>query len=712
MLDSLSIRLKIILLSGLCLLGVIGLIVSMNLYQGNQNSRLISTSSSKMLTDSGETLLLAKAAEQAGNLQRAFGNNLLLITALSDQTIQLRNMAAQRGLPAASLREELNQSLKTTFEHNPQILGLWLVFEPNALEGQDSAFVNDAPRASNEKGRFASAWNRGGGESLNILIPEADLHKTELSISGTPYNSWYTCPRDTGRACLLSPYADTQAGQVQLMTTLSIPLIADGKVIGTLGVDLALGALQAAASGAQRTLFNGSGSMLIVSDSGVLAAYSKDAGQVAKPVSVTLGEQGKTILAAVAQKKPAVLAENDLIRAVYPVAPIPDAAAWGVVIDLPKQVLLADSIALQALLDQTQTRDTLESLLVAIGAGLLGLLLIWLTASGVTRPINSVAQMLKAIASGDGDLTQRLHYRKKDELGELVNGFNRFLDKLQPTIAQIKQSITDARGTADQSSEISRQTSEGMQVQFREIDQLATASNEMSATAHEVAHSASNAAQAARGADQASRDGISLIERSTRDITALASEVSKAVSEVEALAVNSEQIGSVLEVIRSIAEQTNLLALNAAIEAARAGESGRGFAVVADEVRNLAKRTQDSVEEIRLVIERIQTGTRGVVATMHSSQTLAQDNAGQIHQAVQALSKISEAVTVISDMNLQIASAAEEQSAVAEEVNRNVSTIRGVTETLTVQAAESAQISSQLNARANQQMKLMDQFRV
>lgn len=382
------------------------------------------------------------------------------------------------------------------------------------------------------------------------------------------------------------------------------------------------------------------------------------------------------------------------------------------VIDLPKQVLLADSVALQTVLDQTQTRDTLESLLVAIGSGLLGLLLIWFTASGVTRPINSVAQMLKAIASGDGDLTQRLHYRKKDELGELVNGFNRFLDKLQPTVAQIKQSITDARGTADQSSEIARLTSEGMQVQFREIDQLATASNEMSATAHEVAHSASNAAQAARGADQASRDGITLIERSTQDINALAREVSKAVTEVEALAVNSEQIGSVLEVIRSIAEQTNLLALNAAIEAARAGESGRGFAVVADEVRNLAKRTQDSVEEIRMVIERIQTGTRGVVATMHSSQTLAQDNAGQIHQAVQALGKISDAVTVISDMNLQIASAAEEQSAVAEEVNRNVSTIRGVTETLTEQAAESAQISSQLNARANQQMKLMDQFRV
>lgn len=712
MIDALSIRLKIILLSGLCLMGVIGLIVYMNLYQGDQNNRLISASSSKMLTDSGESLLQAKAGEQARNLEHVFGNSLLLISALADQVNNLRNMASQRGLPAATLREELNHSVKITFEHNPQILGFWLVYEPNALDGKDSEFVNDAARASNESGRFSSAWNRGGGQSMSLMITEIDLQNTELSISGTANNSWYTCPRDTRRTCLTAPYAVTLDGQAQVMTTLSMPLIADGKVIGTLGVDLALGALQAAASDAQRTLFEGSGSMLIVSDSGVLAAYSKDAGQVGKPVSITMGEDGKAILAALTQKKPLVLAQNDLIRAVYPVSPIPDAPAWGVVIDLPKQVLLADSVALQTLLDQTQTRDTLKSLLVAIGAGLLGLLLIGFTASGVTRPINSVAQMLKAIASGDGDLTQRLHYRKKDELGELVNWFNRFLDKLQPTVAQIKQSITDARGTADQSSEIARLTSEGMQVQFREIDQLATASNEMSATAHEVAHSASSAAQAARGADQASREGITLIERSTQDINALAREVSKAVTEVEALAVNSEQIGSVLEVIRSIAEQTNLLALNAAIEAARAGESGRGFAVVADEVRNLAKRTQDSVEEIRMVIERIQTGTRGVVATMHSSQTLAQDNAGQIHQAVQALGKISDAVTVISDMNLQIASAAEEQSAVAEEVNRNVSTIRGVTETLTEQAAESAQISSQLNARANQQMKLMDQFRV
>jgi methyl-accepting chemotaxis protein len=540
---------------------------------------------------------------------------------------------------------------------------------------------------------------------------EEDMTKTTLNLSGTPYNIWYTCPRDSKRTCLLDPYADTVGGKEVLMTTISTPLLVDGKTIGVVGVDIALNALQAAAVDSQRDLFNSAGHMLIVSGTGVMAAYSTDAAKVGKSIDETLGADGKDILQLLSGGAPKILQQGDLIRAVYPVSRSRrQGLGRG---DRFAQTSVAGRLGEAASgarrrpakrHDQSRWRgdhcrpDRLAADL-ADGFG--------------RHPADQQrGPDAQGIASGDGDLTQRLHYSKKDELGELVNWFNRFLDKLQPTIAQIKQSITEARGTADQSSEIARQTSEGMQVQFREIDQVATASNEMSATAHDVANSASNAANAAKGADQSAREGMSIIERSTRDINQLADEVSKAVTEVEALAVNSEQIGSVLEVIRSIAEQTNLLALNAAIEAARAGESGRGFAVVADEVRNLAKRTQDSVEEIRLVIERIQSGTRGVVATMHSSQTQAHSNAGQIQQAVQALSKISDAVTVISDMNLQIASAAEQQSAVAEEVNRNVSAIRTVTETLTGQANESAQISSQLNNLTTHQMKLMDQFRV
>ncbi len=379
---------------------------------------------------------------------------------------------------------------------------------------------------------------------------------------------------------------------------------------------------------------------------------------------------------------------------------------------MPDKVLLGPALKLEAQLDEQSAASSLTATLIGLAAAVVGLLLMWLTALGVTRPILGVAAMLKNIASGEGDLTRRLEYARQDELGELAGWFNRFLDKLQPVIADVKRSVQDARSTADQSAAIASQTSAGMQQQYREVDQVATASHEMSATAQDVARSAAQAAEAARGADHATREGLGVIGKTTSAIEQLASEMSAAMEEVQGLASSSEQIGSVLEVIRAIAEQTNLLALNAAIEAARAGEAGRGFAVVADEVRNLAKRTQDSVEEIRQVIEGLQHGTREVVGSMHSSHRQAQGSVEQVEHAVAALQRIGDAVAVITDMNLQIASAAEEQSAVAEEINRNVAAIRDVTESLSGQAQESAQVSQALNRLANHQQGLMDQFRV
>ena len=712
MFNSMSIRLKIVLLSGLCLMVVVSLTAAMNIYQNGVGAHLLKNESREILTRSAEAQLQAKAAEQALKLQQTFNSSLQLMRSLTDQVNDLNALSRDRGLSRAVLREELKRQLKTSFDHNPDIVGLWLAYEPNALGGDDGEFISDDARASNEAGRFAPVFNRGNGQSVQLILTEGDLNKTDLSLSGVPYNSWYTCPRDAKGPCLMDPYSDTVAGKRLLMTTLSMPIIANDHVLAVVGVDIALEALQATVKEAQAGIFGGTGRVAITSAGGVIAGYSADHTKVGERLETALASAKKSIQDALEGQMASITNSAGLIRATLPVKPIPNGKDWAITIELPEEVLLADSDKLQGVLDGVQNDGVLKTLIVAIVGGSLGLLLVWLTATSVTRPINSVAMMLKEIASGDGDLTQRLKYGNKDELGNLVAWFNRFLEKLQPTIADIKKTIEEARGTADQSAEIARQTSTGMQVQFREVDQVATAANEMSATAHDVASNTSNAAQAALDASTAAKEGIAIIERTTRDIGELALEVSRAVSEVESLAMSSKEIGSVLEVIRSIAEQTNLLALNAAIEAARAGENGRGFAVVADEVRNLARRTQDSVEEIRGVIEQIQVGTRGVVATMHSSHNQAQANATQIRNASETLAKIGEAVTLIGDMNLQIASAAEEQSAVAEEVNRNVSAIRAVTETLANQADESAQISSQLNTLADHQKKLMDQFRV
>ncbi|WP_420902141.1 methyl-accepting chemotaxis protein [Pseudomonas nitroreducens] len=250
-----------------------------------------------------------------------------------------------------------------------------------------------------------------------------------------------------------------------------------------------------------------------------------------------------------------------------------------------------------------------------------------------------------------------------------------------------------------------------MQQQYRDIDQVATASHEMSSSALDVAHNAAQAAEATRGADHATQEGLDVINRTTSTIDSLSSTIAAAMNHVEGLAVRSERIGSVLEVIRSIAEQTNLLALNAAIEAARAGDAGRGFAVVADEVRNLARSTRDSIEEIRQVIEELQGSTREMVEAMHSGTDQASAGVKQVELATAALHRIGGAVSVISDMNLQIAGAAEQQSRVAEEISQNIAVIRDVTESLSAQAQESQHVSQALNRQAGDQQQLAEQFR-
>ncbi|WP_431311916.1 HAMP domain-containing protein [Pseudomonas alkylphenolica] len=427
MFDTLSIRLKIVLLSGLCLLGVVALVVGINLYQSQQSDEQVGTASTAMLTRNVQALLQARAGEKAELLRRRFNENQTLITALADQVSDLQQLARLHALNGGDLREAINQSLATTFKRNPQALGVWLAFEPNALDGGDAEFANDAKRLSNESGRFASYWSRAQGEALNTVISDTDLNKTDINLSGTPYNVWYTCSLNSTRPCLLEPYADTVGGKQMLMTSITVPLMHNGKVIAVAGVDISLDALQFAASKAQQELFDGAGHLMIVSPSGLLAANSDDAAKVGKNVGQTLGQEGQQAVQKLAGNQPLVLEQGETVRAVYPVQPIADSKAWGILIDLPKQVLLADAISLQSTLEQARTSGTLKVVLFATLAGLGGLLLMWLTATGVTRPLNTVADMLEDIASGDGDLTQRLHYARKDELGRLTSGFNRFL---------------------------------------------------------------------------------------------------------------------------------------------------------------------------------------------------------------------------------------------------------------------------------------------
>ncbi|MGU0693740.1 methyl-accepting chemotaxis protein [Pseudomonas aeruginosa] len=708
----LSIQWKITLLAGLCLLGVVALLVGLSVYRMQHSSVLVKSASTQMLDESARLRLEARGELQALRIQRYFMDAFQYGKGFSRQILFLRDQAQKRFLDAYDLREDLTRQVRTALAANPEVLGLYVVFEPNALDGKDELFVDQPALGSNDKGRFSLYWAQATpGQLESESMVESELADTSSGPSGAAYNAWYTCPKESGQPCVLDPYFDKVGERQLLMTSIAFPLELDGKVIGVMGLDINLSNLQALSEQGNRELYDGVGQVGILSPAGLFAGNSRDAGLLGKNLAKADPQHAGELLQLLAAGKSRLFNENDDLKVLQPLQPIPGAKPWGVLLEVPKSALLGPALALERQLDDMRREGTWVELGLGLGAAVLGLLVLWLSARGVTRPILGVAHMLRDIASGEGDLTQRLPHTGRDELGELAGWFNRFLDKLQPIIRDVKVSVRDARSTADQSAAISSQTSAGMQQQFREIDQVATASHEMTATAQDVARSAAQAADAARGADQATRDGLALIDRTTQSIDSLAANLTSAMGQVEQLASSSEEIGSVLEVIRAIAEQTNLLALNAAIEAARAGDAGRGFAVVADEVRNLARRTQDSVEQIRGVIEGLQQGTRDVVNAMHGSHRQAQGSVEQVDEAVAALQRIGEAVTVINDMNLQIASAAEEQSSVAEEINRNVAAIRDVTESLSSQAEESAQVSQSLNRLANHQQGLMEQFK-
>nr|WP_026014213.1 methyl-accepting chemotaxis protein [Pseudomonas psychrophila] len=713
-LRQLSIQWKITLLAGLCLVGVVALLVGLSLYRMEYTSNLVEASSAKMLNESTQARIEAQGEAQAQVISRQFMDAYQYGNGFSRQVLFLREQSEKRFLDAFDLREDLTRQVKSALQANPDLLGISLVFEANALDGKDQLFDHQHVLGSNDKGRFALYWSQPTpGKLTSMALPETDMTDTSIGPSGQANNSWFTCPRATLKPCIIEPYFYEMDGQNVLMTSIVFPLIVNGKVIASLSVDINLNSLQAMSQAASKKLYDGQTHVSIISSAGVLAGFSADANKLSQRLDQVDPDDGAQLMKLMTGAgQTHNIRTQQRLKVLTPFFPIPGSKAWAILLDVPEQVLVGPAQALQSELDERNTAGTLIELGLGSLAAIIGLLLVWLMARSVTRPILSVAHMLEDIASGEGDLTRRLTYDKKDELGQLAGWFNRFLDKLQPIIAEVKGSVQDARSTADQSASIATQTSAGMEQQYRQVDQVATASHEMSATAQDVARSAAQAAHAARDADEATRQGLTIIDRTTASINHLAADMSVAMKQVEGLAANSEKIGSVLEVIRAIAEQTNLLALNAAIEAARAGDAGRGFAVVADEVRNLARRTQESVEETRQVIEQLQVGTQEVVTSMSNSHRQAQGSVEQVGQTVTALQQIGEAVTVITDMNLQIASAAEEQSAVAEEINHNVATIRDVTESLSGQANESARVSQSLNSLANQQQTLMDQFRV
>ncbi|WP_323965235.1 methyl-accepting chemotaxis protein [Aeromonas hydrophila] len=712
--SSLSVQGRITLIAGCCLLASAGALVASSLFSVANMQDQVLTSTTAEAQSAAENWMKAMGSEQAAKVTSYLDEAYFRATLLGQGILFQRKNAADNFGSSETLRTAVNQQLHDAAASSDNLLGVYAVFEPDQLDGEDSNYHGSSALGSNDQGRFSTYWARVDGKIEPEVQNESVLADQSPTAAGGVENEWYRCSIRSKALCLLEPYLDDVGSQKVLMTSVTVPLLEQDKLLGMVGVDISLTALQSLVKEMDQELYEGQGKVLLVSSQGRVAGVDGFDVTLGSP----LGQQYQALAGELqgwlgqGQVSSRWSPDGTLLQTFVPVKMRGTEQKWGIYIELPRSVVLASALQLQDDLSGQASRSVMTQLLIGGLISAVALICIWLMAHQIVAPIRAVVARLKDIASGEGDLTQRIELRRDDEIGELAKWFNSFLNKLQSTISQVIDTVAGTRASAEQAASVAERTSAGMQAQYQEVDLVATAFEELSATALQVAGNANSAVAAANQADTAAQEGKYVVADTQEAMRKLMAVISDAKPVVEHLSANSENINDILVVIQGIAEQTNLLALNAAIEAARAGEQGRGFAVVADEVRNLAGRTQNAIVEIQTLIGQLQSGTEAVVKAIMTGHSQADLTLTKVDLSVSVLEQIIHAVATIHQMNEQIARAAQEQSGVADEINRNVSNIRDVSHTIRAEAASSAENGRELSALADKQQQLVGQFKV
>lgn len=518
---------------------------------------------------------------------------------------------------------------------------------------------------------------------------------------------WFSTAVNKGKLYVTPPAVDSQDGTVSAVV--QAPVYQRGQLLGVGGVDILISTVGDVIDAIR---FQGKGTAFLLDENQNIVYFPKQSKDL--PLSSPLAEFDSIFdetasftelarnMASANSGMMAVTWQGEDYLAVYKHASLDNPQMdWTLGILIPAS-LIADPIS-QATTTAAVTAIVIIALITFIT---------YLAGASVTRPVIKMREAMAEIASGDGDLTKRLQITSHDEIGDLATEFNRFTDKLQVLLSDTAMHTKAVADAAAHLRDVSQNTNTEIQQERNQVDNVSSAVTQMAATVMEISDNAAHSSRAATEAEKQVREGTLQAQEAMSEIRSLADAINTGVEVVSGLSKESDNIGAVIDVITSIAEQTNLLALNAAIEAARAGDQGRGFAVVADEVRSLASRTQDSTDDIRRMVERLQAMSEQTNAVMQEGKNKSQTGVDKTAGVVATLEQISQSIGTVQAQSTQIAQATEQQTVVAEDINKSLVTITGLSDRTSRHAKELAGEANQLSGVATELKELVNQFKI
>lgn len=698
---SLSLRAKLLVVS-LVTITALAVLLTWRSYSGiNDLSTELSNLTEKNLTEATVTRLQTEAhayGEQIGGyLNSAYRIPLTLADILAN-SIQSENRLG---------RDEVNEMFGQILKSNKDISSVYVQFEANAYDGQDELYTDDFIHSIPGHGSFETYWylSEDTGAPTQVQIDDVnEKYNSTRNEFGFRVAEWFYCPKETLKPCATEPYKDeVEDNMYELMTTLAAPVVVNNSFRGVVGIDINLSEFQQLTEKLSNSLYNGAPKVSIISEYGLIIGSSHHADKVSRPITEIYPQLGNDLKQL--YKNQGVLFNNGRIYVSEPIEIKSTKTHWSLLIELPTDVALAQLNELKDISLQKQSSVISGLIIISILLAAGSLVTIFFVVRSISRPIGVLNQQVEQLASAEGDLSHRLELDTHAELIVLGKNFNRFMHKLRDLVIALKDISLQVRHEAGENLAISNKTSAATEEQQGEIDNVVTATQEMSATAGEVAKIAADVAERANDIHQTVIDSQQNLSQAVESSLELSESMNVASDSISKVAARSNDINGILDVIRNVAEQTNLLALNAAIEAARAGEQGRGFAVVADEVRTLASRTQTSTEEINTLIADLQTEVSQAVNIIQRGTEQTGSAMESTRQAHEHLHRVVEAIGEIADNIRQVATAAEEQSSVSEEITRNLTVIGDAAQTL----ANLAQQANQSSQHVTSQLDQLDQ---